>query len=266
MNTLVVIALCSGLLVGSALGAVIYRLWQHTKANAKMRLPSVWPLTGKVLMTSEEQEVFNWLRGVFHDHLVMVKVSVLRFTVPISKSKNGGDERWQAMLAGVHCTFTVCTPSGVVVGCLDVPGKRGMSKRNQDLKETLLSDCRIAYTVARSFDLPRAGAVRAAFLGEPEVDSVKEVSTLGGDSSFNADIAQFSKEKRAAATLAAKAAALKALNQKDAPKPIARPLTGGFNPERSGGFALGRSASSSSKWDDSFAQPDDSRAAKLNQR
>lgn len=261
MNTSVVIALCIGLIAGAVLGAALYQRWRHIKASAKMRMPGVWPLTGKVLMTSEEQEVFHWLRGVFHDHLVMVKLSVLRFTTPTSKDKNGAGQRWQEMLAGVHCTFTVCTLSGVVVGCVDVPGKRGMSKSNRDLKEALLSDCRIAYTVARSFSLPKASAMRAAFLGEPEVDSVSPVSTLGGDSSFNDDIALFSKEKRAAA----KAAALRALNENNALNPIAGSRVPGFSPNGSGAFGRGRLARGAGRWDDSFDQPDDSRAAKLNQ-
>jgi hypothetical protein len=249
-----------GLTVGAALGAGLYALWLRSQANATMRMPSKWPLASRVLMTNEEYEVFKWLRATFHDHLLMIKLPVLRFTVPVDKSKNGGGARWQAMLNGVYCTFTVCTANGNVVGCVDVPGKRGLNKANRELKESLLSDCRIAYTVARSFKLPRAGAMRAAFLGESDIDDQADaLPTRGGDSSFNADLETFTKEKR----LAAQAAALQELNKNDALKPIANPQSAGFNPDGSGAFGSGKLGRLPQRWDDSFSLPDESRPAKL---
>ena len=258
MNTSFFLALSLGLVVGALIGAGVYAWWRYAQANAKMRMPSVWPLTAKVLLTNEEYEVFKWLRATFHDHLVMVKVPVLRFTAPTSKDKNGGGARWQEMLAGVYCTFTVCTANGNVVGCVDVPGKRGLNKSNRDVKDALLSDCRIAYTIARSVKLPKASAMRAAFLGEMEVDSL-QVNTRAGDSSFNADLESFTKEKRKAA----QAAALKELNENDALKPIPRSKAAGFNPDGSGAFGSGTSTRWPSKWDDSFTHADESRPAKI---
>ena len=261
MNASLFLVLSLGLLAGGVLGAGLYAWWRYVQANAKMRVPDVWPLTSRVLLTNEEHEVFKWLLTTFHDHLVMVKMPVLRFTAPVDKDKNGGGARWQDMLAGLYCTFTVCTTNGNVVGCVDVPGKRGLVRRNRDLKESLLSDCKIAYTVARSIDLPKASAMRAAFLGELEVDSLQDDVTLAGNSSFHADLDTFSKEKR----IAAKAAALKALNDKDALKPIPRAQSAGFNPDGSGAFGSGKSERWPVKWDDSFTHSDESRPAKLNQ-
>lgn len=226
-----------------------------------MRLPSKWPLTSRVLVTNEEHEVFKWLASVFHDHLVMIKLPVLRFTSPVSKDENGGNARWQELLAGVYCTLTVCTPNGNVVGCVDVPGKRGLNKSNRQLKETLLSDCRIAYTVVRSVNLPQAGAMRAAFLGELQVEDQKEPQvTLGGDSSFQAELDSFTKEKR----IAAKAAALKVLNTNDATKTAPAFQPSGFNPDGLGAFDARVSSKFRNQWEDSFIQSDESRPAKLN--
>lgn len=262
MNISLFLAICFGLVVGAVVGAVSYAWWRYAQANSKMRLPNKWPLTSRVLMTNEEYEVFKWLQLTFHDHLIMVKVPVLRFTMPISKDKNGGGARWQELLAGVYATFTVCTTNGNVVGCVDVPARRGLNKSSRDLKEALLSDCRIAYTIARSVKLPKASAMRAAFLGELEVDEEQDnVPTRAGDSSFHAELDSFTKEKRAAA----KAAALKALNENDALKPIPRTQAAGFNPDGSGAFGSGKSTRPANKWDDSFIQSDESRPAKLNQ-
>ena len=261
VNASLFLPLCFGLLVGALLGAGLYAWWRYTLANAKLRMPSVWPLTSKVLMTNEEYEVFKWLRATFDDHLVMVKVPVLRFTAPTSRDKNGGGTRWQDMLAGLYCTFTVCTANGNVVGCVDVPGKRGLNKSNRDLKEALLSECRIAYTVASSVRLPNQRAMRAAFLGELDIDSVQDDATLAGSSSFHADLDSFTKDKR----LAAKAAALKELNKQDALKPLASSPSAGLNPDGSGTFGSRKSARWPNKWDDSFTHADESRPAKLTQ-
>ena len=261
MNTLTFLFLCLGLAVGAALGVGFYIWWLRREASAKMRLPSKWPLTSRVLMTNEEYEVFKWLLGAFHDHRVMVKLPVLRFTVPLSKDENGGGARWQELLGGVYCTFTVCTSNGNVVGCVDVPGKRGLNKSNRQLKESLLSDCRVAYTVVRSAKLPLVSAMRAAFLGEiPLEDQVEAHATRGGDSSFHADLDSFTKEKR----LAAKAAALEVLNNSDAGKVVATSQAAGFNPDGTGAFGSGKLGRFPTQWDDSFIQSDESRPAKLN--
>lgn len=227
-----------------------------------MRLPSKWLLTSRVLMTNDEYEVFKRLQTTFHDLLVMIKLPVLRFTVPARKDDNGGGARWQKMLAGVYCTFTVSTSTGNVLGRVDVPGKRGQNKSNRQLKESLLTDCRIAYTVVRSAKLPEVSAMRAAFLGEMQMeDQVEEQAARGGDSGFHADLDSFTKEKR----LAAKAAALKVLNNSDAGKTVAAPQSAGFNPDGTVAFGSDRSGRFPNKWEDSFIQPDESRPATLNE-
>ena len=261
MDTSILIAACTALAVGLALGAGALAWWLRRQANVSMRMPSKWPLTSRVLITNEEHEVFKWLCNTFDDHLVMVKLPVLRFTVPVDKGKNGGGARWQDMLGGLYCTFTVCTPNGNVVGCVDVPGKRGLNRTNRQVKESLLSDCRIAYTVVRSVKLPKASAMRAAFLGEMVSEDESEAQTTrGGDSSFHADLDSFTKQKR----LAAQAAALQELNRNDALKPIGQGQAAGFNPDGSGAFAAGKLGRLPTKWDDSFIQSDESRPAKLN--
>lgn len=262
MNTLTFLVAGVGLISGTALGVGAHAWWLRSQAHNRMRLPSKWPLAARVMMTNEEYEVFKWLRTTFHDHLLMVKLPVLRFTVPVNKDKNGGGERWQDMLGGVYCTFTVCTANGNVVGCVDVPGKRGSNKGNRELKESLLSDCKIAYTAVRSVKLPRPSAMRAAFLGEVEMEDLAEAqATRGGNSSFQADLDSFTKEKRQAA----KDAALVELNENDALKPIPRPQAAGFNADGTGAFGSGNSGRYPARWDDSFIQSDESRPAKLNE-
>ncbi|MES2363927.1 MAG: DUF2726 domain-containing protein [Pseudomonadota bacterium] len=249
-----------GLVLGALLGAGLYAWWLRQKAEASLRLPGKWPLASRVLVTNEEYEVLKWLRATFHDHLVMVKLPVLRFTIPVDKDKNGAGKRWQELLGGVYCTFTVCTANGNVVGCVDVPGKRGLGKANRALKESLLSDCRIAYTVVRSAGLPKGSAMRAAFLGEIEVeDQLEHQPTRGGDSSFHADLDSFTRQRR----LAAQEAALKELNKSDETRSQPRSQPAGFNPDGTGAMAAYKPDRFPPQWEDSFIQSDESRPAKL---
>lgn len=174
-------------------------------------VPATWPLASRSLLTPDEHEVLQWLKATFHDHTVMVKVSVLRFTVPTHQGKDEQAQRWQELLNGVYCTYTVCTLEGQAVGCVDLPGKRGLSQSARAFKEKLLSDCGVAYTVVLLADLPKGAAMRAAFLGEvPNEAYSPHQTTRGGDSNFQADLASFNRH----AKQVAKESALAKLNKK----------------------------------------------------
>lgn len=200
-----------GVIVGAMAGAAASAVWWRRKSLVKPRLPAKWPLAARALVSHAECDVLKWLRETFHDHAVMVKIPVLRYTIALDPQKNQAHgERWLALLAGVYTTFTVCTADGKVVGCVDVPGKRALSQYDRELKETLLSDCGIAYTVVRARRLPTRSAMRAAFLGEIPADAVTDdPQTRGGSSTFNADLDAFTQRTMNAA----RQAALKQINQ-----------------------------------------------------
>lgn len=252
------LAAALGLLVGGLLTA----WWWRQQAGKRPRLPAKLPLGARGLVTTSEHEVWTWLRHTFHDHEVMVKIPVSRFTIPRQGEKEKSLQ-WLELLSGVYTTFTVCTTDGKVVGCVDVPSKRGLSTANRELKEDLLSDCGIAYTVVRSTRLPSGSAMRAAFLGEILVDQIDESpDTLSGDSGFHAELDAFTKQR----VQARKEAALKELNKEALNALQAVPHRDvGFNPDGTGPIRStnkpGRQGEPA--FDDSFIHPFDTRAAKL---
>lgn len=201
-----------GWLGGMLAGAGLAAWWLRSRQPAELVSPDVWPLAARSLMSSEDHEVLQWLKDAFHDHTVTLKVSVLRFTVPTDRKNEVEARRWQELLNGVYCTFTVCTAQGLVVGCVDVPGKRGLSQIKRTMKEKLLSDCGIAYVVVTAADLPASAVMRAAFLGEVAEELPQAEPTQGGDSNFHADLASFNRR----AKRQAKDAALARLNSKPA--------------------------------------------------
>ena len=258
LSTWLMIALGASLCL--ALGGGAHAWWAQRKAAHKTRMPARWPLTARGLVTTEEYTVWKWLRESFHDHLVMVKLPVLRFTIPATKDKS---EQWHQLLHGVYCTFTVCTDDGKVLGCIDVPGKRGLSQAQRDMKEAIFSDCGIAYTAVSSAKLPSTSAVRLAFLGEIEGSREKESEkpqAPAGDSSFHAELNAFTRER----VLASKDAALQEIkNSEEISRPRDQRSAAGFNPDGTPAKGAGKSDRFAAKWDDSFIMPADTRPAKL---
>ena len=149
-------------LVGMVIGAVIRMLWVRWVAKKQRTIPSHWPLNPRMVANTEEQRMWVWMNKVFFDHQILLKLPVTRFTMP--QSQNQG-QHWFKLLSSVYCTFTVCTPGGRVVGCVDVPGRAGLSRGNRQLKLTLLSQCGIAYWVIKLNNLPTLAEIREEFLG-----------------------------------------------------------------------------------------------------
>jgi hypothetical protein len=151
------------LLIGALAGHFATEWWQQRQAKAKRRIPSHWPLDPRTMANTEECRVWRWLIRVFFDHFVMIKVPVTRFTFP---RKDQDSAYWFELLSGVYCTFTICGPDGQVVGCIDVPGRHGLSRSNQKLKLALLSQCGIPYLVIEPGKLPKLVDIRMDVLGD----------------------------------------------------------------------------------------------------
>ncbi len=150
-------------MAGMAVGAFLCMWWTRRAARARKRIPRRWPLTPRVLANTEERKVWRWLRGAFSEYQIMIKIPVTRFTLPRSKEQG---PHWYNLLSGVYCTLTVCAADGHVIGCVDVPGSGRISRSNRQLKQTLLSQCGIAYWVVESANLPTIPEIRCEFLGE----------------------------------------------------------------------------------------------------
>ena len=152
---------------GMLAGALLCVAWARRTHRMRRRIPQRWPLNARVLANTEERKVWRWLSDVFSDHHVMLKMPVTRFTLPHSKNKEHGTH-WYQLLSGVYCTLTVCAADGRVLGCVDVPGSKPVSRRNRKLKQTLLPQCGMAYWEVDSSKLPTRAEIRGAFLGQEE--------------------------------------------------------------------------------------------------
>lgn len=151
------------LLVCLLLGAFLHSWWARRRAHERRRIPRQWPLSPRVLANSKERQVWRWLSRAFFSHHVMIKLPVTRFTMPRDKRQG---QHWYELLKGLYCTFTICRADGHVIGCVDVPGRFGLSEKNERLKRQLLRQCGIAYAVVEADSLPGLSEIRTEFLGE----------------------------------------------------------------------------------------------------
>jgi len=196
------------LLVGTLLGGFTSAWWiGRRNLSYKMPLPNLWPVQGRPLVNGNELEAWHRLKNIFHDHVVVVKVPVLRFTqlretsLPTFTGRTGilnnvqvQTDEWLDMLGKLYSTFAVCTVDGKVVACVDVVEPHGGTTTGHEMKEALLLKCGIAYTSLNVFNFPDAGTLRELFLGELPVQAKVEQITRGGDSDFHAEMISFAKQ------------------------------------------------------------------------
>ncbi len=167
---------------GMALGAVLYAWWQNRAALARRRVPRQSRIVKRLLVNTREKRVWHWLVGTFTQHHVMVKMPVTRFTTPQAEADR---EQWFALLNDVYCTFTVATPEGTVIGCVDVPGTNGIPQSNLLIKRKLFSRCGVPYWVVENGVLPASKDIFASFAGvapvaPAQIDAI-EVAVSSGD-------------------------------------------------------------------------------------
>lgn len=151
---------------GMVLGVAGHSGWQASKARKKRRLPEQWHLQTRLLLSSTELEVWHWLQHAFAEYDVLVKIPLIRFMAPRSAVEG---KRSHELIKDLYCSFTICAVDGTVIGCIDVPGSRGLKTSTRNLKQALFAECHLAYAVVRAGNLPSLEAVRSAFLGEVDL-------------------------------------------------------------------------------------------------
>lgn len=140
MQTLVwVVALAAlGLL---AVALVMWAL-QVRKQRAAVPLPSEWTLTPRPVFSVEERRVYRLLREALPHHIVLSKLPLVRFCQP----SNPAETRfWFELLGAIHVTFAVCSANGRVLAAVDLDTERGISRRAQLIKHSVLTACRVRY-------------------------------------------------------------------------------------------------------------------------
>ncbi len=138
-----------------------YRSWVADRKKQENRLPLHWNLRQRPLFSDVDRAVWLWLKQVFPEYEILVKVPVVRFL-----SGSSDDLKAMIQIKDVYCSFTVCSPKGWVMGCIDVPGPQGLKASRRDLKTKLFEGCGLPYAVFGAQDLPTHEDLRTLFLNE----------------------------------------------------------------------------------------------------
>ena len=130
-------------LVALALLALVICLWAFRRQPKKpLALPTDWALSARPVFSTDERRVYRLLREALPHHIVLSKLPLVRFCQPTDPSEV---RYWFDLLGTSHVTFAVCSANGRVLAAIDLDTDRGNSRRLMQIKQSVLSACRVRY-------------------------------------------------------------------------------------------------------------------------
>jgi hypothetical protein len=142
-----VIALASGF--GLLSLALIWSLRRPTAASKP--LPLEWSLTARPVFSADERRVYRLLKEALPQHAILSKLPLVRFCQPTETSEV---RYWFDLLGAIHVSFAICSPNGRVLAALDLESERSVSGRSAQIKQSVLSACRVRYLRCPADKLP----------------------------------------------------------------------------------------------------------------
>ncbi len=130
-------------LAALALLAVVLVVWAFKRTPKKsIELPTEWALAPRPVFSTDERRVYRLLREALPHHIVLSKLPLVRFCQPTDPNEV---RYWFDLLGTSHITFAVCSANGRVLAAIDLDTDRGNSRRVMQIKQSVLSACRVRY-------------------------------------------------------------------------------------------------------------------------
>lgn len=150
--------------VASLIGLGLGWWWRGRLDRQRRRQwPARWNLHARPLFNAQERALHRELRAALPHHLVLAKVSLLRFCQPHLPEEA---RLWYERLTGLHVSLLVCHPNGSVISAIDfepAPGQR--PHPGLRFKEAVLETCRIRYLKCRPGHWPQPALLATWALG-----------------------------------------------------------------------------------------------------
>lgn len=105
-------------------------------------LPLEWALTGRPVFSTDERRIYRLLREALPHHIILSKLPLVRFCQPTDPEEV---RYWYELLGTTHVTFAICSANGRVLAAVDLEAERGHSNRAQQIKQAVLTTCRVRY-------------------------------------------------------------------------------------------------------------------------
>jgi Protein of unknown function (DUF2726) len=130
-------------LITLALLVLVLGTWMFRRKPPKSAaLPTEWALTARPVFSTDERRVYRLLREALPHHIVLSKLPLVRFCQPTDPNEV---RYWFDLLGTSHVTFAVCSANGRVLAAIDLDTDRGNSRRAMQIKQSVLSACRVRY-------------------------------------------------------------------------------------------------------------------------
>ncbi|MEO6032273.1 MAG: DUF2726 domain-containing protein [Burkholderiaceae bacterium] len=131
-------------LAALALLLLVLLAWALTSRRARKStpLPTEWALAPRPVFSTDERRVYRLLREALPHHIVLSKLPLVRFCQPTDPNEV---RYWFDLLGSSHVTFAICSANGRVLAAIDLDTDRGNSLRLMQIKQSVLSACRVRY-------------------------------------------------------------------------------------------------------------------------
>ena len=130
-------------LAALAMLTIVLVAWALKRTPKKsIELPTEWALAPRPVFSTDERRVYRLLREALPHHVVLSKLPLVRFCQPTDPNEV---RYWFDLLGTSHVTFAVCSANGRVLAAIDLDTDRGNSRRVMQIKQSVLSACRVRY-------------------------------------------------------------------------------------------------------------------------
>ena len=145
-------------LAALALLAMALAAWVLARKPKKVvGLPTEWALAARPVFSSDERRVYRLLREALPHHIVLSKLPLVRFCQPTDPNEV---RYWFDLLGTGHVTFAVCSANGRVLAAIDLDTDRGNSRRTLQIKQSVLSACRVRFLRCPVDHLPTVAEIQ----------------------------------------------------------------------------------------------------------
>ena len=127
------------------------------KPKEVVDLPTEWALAARPVFSSDERRVYRLLREALPHHIVLSKLPLVRFCQPTDPNEV---RYWFDLLGTGHVTFAVCSANGRVLAAIDLDTDRGNSRRALQIKQSVLSACRVRFLRCPVDHLPTVAEIQ----------------------------------------------------------------------------------------------------------
>ena len=139
------------ILLTAVLALSVVVLLRPRRTSTPLPLPAQWALTARPVFSTDERRAYRLLREALPHHVILSKLPLVRFCQPT----NANEVRyWFDLLGSNHVTFAVCSANGRVLAAIDLDTERGNARRVVQIKQSVLSVCRVRYLRCSPEQLP----------------------------------------------------------------------------------------------------------------